>query len=80
MVSTWRRKFNFPYTEDKYSIAGKFLYDSYPANPNGSDFNTAMLVSDDGRHLVMMPHLERSIYLITGLIILKIEMINFLHG
>jgi phosphoribosylformylglycinamidine synthase len=21
-----------------------------------------MLVSDDGRHLVMMPHLERSIY------------------
>ena len=55
-------KFNFPYKEDKYSIAGKFLYDSYPANPNGSDFNTAMLVSDDGRHLVMMPHLERSIY------------------
>ena len=55
-------KFNFPYSEDKYSIAGKFLYDSYPANPNGSDFNTAMLVSDDGRHLVMMPHLERSIY------------------
>ena len=55
-------KFNFPYSEDKYSIAGKFLYDSYPGNPNGSDFNTAMLVSDDGRHLVMMPHLERSIY------------------
>ena len=55
-------KFKFPYKEDKYSIAGKFLYDSYPANPNGSDFNTAMLVSDNGRHLVMMPHLERSIF------------------
>ena len=55
-------KFNLPYSEDKYSIAGKFIYDSYPGNPNGSDFNTAMLVSDDGRHLVMMPHLERSIY------------------
>ncbi|PIX08390.1 MAG: hypothetical protein COZ75_12275, partial [Flavobacteriaceae bacterium CG_4_8_14_3_um_filter_34_10] len=24
--------------------------------------NTAMLTSDDGRHLVMMPHLERSTF------------------
>ena len=55
-------KFDLPYTEDKYSIAAKYSYESYPANPNGSKFNTAMLVSDDGRHLVMMPHLERSIY------------------
>ena len=55
-------KFVFPYKENKYSIAGKYSYDSYPANPNGSNFNTAMLVSDDGRHLVMMPHIERSLY------------------
>ena len=55
-------KFDFPYSEDKYSIAAKYSYDSYPANPNGSKFNTAMLVSDDGRHLVMMPHIERSIH------------------
>ena len=34
----------------------------YPANPNGSDFNAAMLFSDNGRHLVMMPHLERSTF------------------
>ena len=55
-------KFDLPYTEDKYSIAAKYSYESYPANPNGSKFNTAMLVSDDGRHLVMMPHIERSLH------------------
>ncbi|MBF4984518.1 phosphoribosylformylglycinamidine synthase subunit PurQ, partial [Nonlabens mediterrranea] len=32
------------------------------ANPNGSDYNAAMLNSEDGRHLVMMPHLERSTF------------------
>tara|TARA_B100000989_G_scaffold63530_1_gene43921 strand:+ start:3759 stop:7415 length:3657 start_codon:yes stop_codon:yes gene_type:complete len=55
-------KFDLPYSEEKYSIAAKYSYDCYPANPNGSKFNTAMLVSDNGRHLVMMPHIERSIY------------------
>ena len=40
----------------------KFSYDVYPANPNGSPFATAGIVSKDGRHLAMMPHLERSIY------------------
>ncbi len=55
-------KFVFPYKESKYSIAGKYSYETYPANPNGSNFNTAMLVSDDGRHLVMMPHIERSLH------------------
>ncbi len=55
-------KFAFPYSEDKYQIVGKYGYSGYPANPNGSDFNTAMLTSDDGRHLVMMPHLERSTF------------------
>jgi phosphoribosylformylglycinamidine synthase len=55
-------KFSFPYSEDKYQIVGKYGYEAYPANPNGSDFNTAMMTSDDGRHLVMMPHLERSTF------------------
>tara|TARA_B100000575_G_scaffold284701_1_gene279083 strand:+ start:3735 stop:7394 length:3660 start_codon:yes stop_codon:yes gene_type:complete len=55
-------KFDFPYPEEKYFIAAKYSYKTYPANPNGSKFNTAMLVSDDGRHLVMMPHIERSLY------------------
>ncbi len=55
-------KFVFPKDENAYAISGKYAYDTYPSNPNGSDFNTAMISSDDGRHLVMMPHLERSIF------------------
>lgn len=55
-------KFSFPYEESKYNIIAKYGYEGYPANPNGSDFNTAMMASDDGRHLVMMPHIERSIF------------------
>ncbi len=55
-------KFSFPYAEDQYSIAGKYSYDAYPANPNGSDFSTAAICSNDGRHLAMMPHLERAIF------------------
>ncbi len=55
-------KFVFPKEESVYAIAGKYAYNTYPSNPNGADFNTAMLCSDNGRHLVMMPHLERSIF------------------
>ncbi len=54
-------KFVFPYGEDKYNVAMKYGYDLYPSNPNGSMFNAAGIVSDDGRHLAMMPHLERAI-------------------
>ncbi len=53
-------KFSLPKNELEYHIPMKFSGSSYPANPNGSDFNTASLCSADGRHLVMMPHLERS--------------------
>ena len=55
-------KFSFPKAESNYQIPGKYLYNDYPSNPNGSDFNAAMLASEDGRHLVMMPHLERSTF------------------
>ncbi|MGS2764459.1 phosphoribosylformylglycinamidine synthase [Sinomicrobium sp. M5D2P9] len=55
-------KFSFPYEESRYNIVAKYAYEGYPSNPNGSDFNTAMMVSDDGRHLVTMPHFERSIF------------------
>ena len=61
-ISHGEGKFSFPYEESKYNIVAKYGYDSYPANPNGSDFNTAMMASNDGRHLVMMPHIERSIF------------------
>ena len=40
----------------------KYSYDEYPANPNGSDYSIAGLASADGRHLAMMPHLERAIF------------------
>jgi phosphoribosylformylglycinamidine synthase len=53
-------RFAFPYPEEKYNVAMKFSRHSYPANPNGSQYDIAGLVSDDGRHLVMMPHLERA--------------------
>ena len=55
-------KFYFKNKDYKYNIAGKFLYNEYPGNPNGSDQNAAILYSKDGRHLSMMPHLERSIF------------------
>jgi phosphoribosylformylglycinamidine synthase len=53
-------KFSMPYDEENYSIPVKYAYDSYPGNPNGSDFATAAICSKDGRHLAMMPHLERA--------------------
>lgn len=53
-------KFSFPYDEEKYHITSKYTYTDYPANPNGSDYGVAAICSADGRHLVMMPHLERA--------------------
>ena len=55
-------KFGLPYPENKYQIPLKFSRHSYPANPNGSDYDVAGLCSEDGRHLVMMPHLERAYF------------------
>lgn len=61
-VSHGEGKFKLPYAEDQYNIVGKYGYENYPANPNGSDFNTAMMCDKTGRHLVMMPHIERSTF------------------
>jgi phosphoribosylformylglycinamidine synthase len=61
-ISHGEGKFNLPYAEEKYNIVGKYGYNAYPSNPNGSDFNTAMLTDKTGRHLVTMPHIERSIF------------------
>jgi phosphoribosylformylglycinamidine synthase len=55
-------KFSLPYAEDKYNVVLKYSYDEYPANPNGSDYSVAGICSPDGRHLAMMPHLERAFY------------------
>ncbi|MCZ4223284.1 phosphoribosylformylglycinamidine synthase [Pedobacter sp. SJ11] len=61
-VSHGEGRFSLPYAEDKYSIVAKYAYENYPASPNGSDYNTAMLCDTTGRHLVMMPHIERSLF------------------
>ncbi len=55
-------KFSLPLDENQYHIPLKYSYAEYPGNPNGSDYNTAALCSEDGRHLAMMPHLERSVF------------------
>ena len=61
-ISHGEGKFSLPHTEDQYNIVAKYGYQSYPANPNGSDYNTAMLCDRTGRHLVTMPHIERSTF------------------
>ncbi|VAW28214.1 Phosphoribosylformylglycinamidine synthase, synthetase subunit / Phosphoribosylformylglycinamidine synthase, glutamine amidotransferase subunit, partial [hydrothermal vent metagenome] len=49
-------------TEQASKIVGTYSYDTYPGNPNGSDFSAAAVCSANGRHLAMMPHLERSVF------------------
>jgi phosphoribosylformylglycinamidine synthase len=55
-------RFSLPQEEKKYNVVAKYLYEDYPANPNGSDFAVAGICTKDGRHLAMMPHPERSIF------------------
>ena len=55
-------KFNLPEGVDNYNVVAQYNYRSYPANPNGSPRGIAGIASKDGRHLAMMPHLERAIF------------------
>ncbi|KAA6307530.1 Phosphoribosylformylglycinamidine synthase, partial [termite gut metagenome] len=55
-------KFSLSYDEKEYHVVAKYNYAAYPGNPNGSDYSIAALASTDGRHLAMMPHLERSLF------------------
>ncbi len=55
-------KFNLPEGADNYNVVAQYNYHSYPANPNGSPRGIAGIASKDGRHLAMMPHLERAIF------------------
>ena len=43
-------------------VVGRYDYTTYPGNPNGSEGAVAALASADGRHVAMMPHLERAIF------------------
>ncbi|MGY0392776.1 phosphoribosylformylglycinamidine synthase [Bizionia sp. KMM 8389] len=61
-ISHGEGKFNLPKEENQYNIVAKYGYEGYPNNPNGSDFNTAMMCDASGRHLVTMPHIERSTF------------------
>ena len=61
-ISHGEGKFKLPLKEENYNIVAKYSYNNYPSNPNGSDYNTAMLCDISGRHLVTMPHIERSIF------------------
>jgi phosphoribosylformylglycinamidine synthase len=55
-------KFHLPEAESAYNVIAKYNFAGYPANPNGSDYNVAGICSADGRHLCMMPHLERAFF------------------
>ena len=48
--------------EADFKIPVKYSSSEFPGNTNGSSFDTAALCSEDGRHLAIMPHLERSLF------------------
>ncbi|MFA6895461.1 MAG: phosphoribosylformylglycinamidine synthase subunit PurQ, partial [Bacteroidales bacterium] len=52
-------KFAFPKDISNYKVALKYIYNAYPANPNGSPEGIAGICSENGRHLALMPHPER---------------------
>ena len=55
-------RFDLPLDEEHYNIVAKYNYSGYPGNPNGSIYDIAGIASADGRHVAMMPHLERCIF------------------
>ncbi|MFZ1809334.1 MAG: phosphoribosylformylglycinamidine synthase [Cyclobacteriaceae bacterium] len=55
-------RFQLPSDQSKFQIAATYSHTAYPGNPNDSDFSAAALSSHDGRHLAIMPHIERSLF------------------
>ena len=55
-------RFKLPEDTSLFQVAAKFSYEVYPGNPNDSDYAVAALCSKDGRHLAIMPHIERSLF------------------
>lgn len=55
-------RFSFPGSASDLNVAMRYSYKAYPGNPNGSKGAVAGIASADGRHVAMMPHLERAIY------------------
>jgi len=61
-ISHGEGKYYLPKDEREYKILAKYGYEGYPANPNGSAYNTAVMSDHTGRHVITMPHIERSIF------------------
>jgi phosphoribosylformylglycinamidine synthase len=55
-------RFRLPADQNTFAIAAEYSHPEYPGNPNDSDFSVAALCSKDGRHLAIMPHIERSLF------------------
>lgn len=55
-------RFDLKQERSQYDIPMTYVSEEYPCNPNGSDYRAAAVSSPDGRHLAMMPHLERALF------------------
>jgi len=55
-------QFVLPADKSNYAVAASYTHGEYPGNPNDSNFAVAALSSKDGRHLAIMPHIERSLF------------------
>lgn len=55
-------RFEFEKGREHSPVALRYIYHEYPGNPNGSDEDCAGVCSADGRHLAIMPHLERAVF------------------
>jgi phosphoribosylformylglycinamidine synthase len=47
---------------DEFNVSAVYSYKNYPGNPNESFNSIAALHSKDGRHLAIMPHIERTLF------------------
>ena len=55
-------RFILPEDQTRYTIAARYSHAGYPGTPSGSTHSAAALCSKNGRHLVIMPHIERSLF------------------
>ncbi len=55
-------RFTLPEDTGLFNVGATYSQQEYPGNPNDSDFSVASLYSKDGRHLAIMPHIERSLF------------------
>ncbi|MCY4419578.1 MAG: phosphoribosylformylglycinamidine synthase [Cytophagales bacterium] len=63
-LSVWiaHREGRFTPSHSSSPTVMKYAYPDYPGNPNGSIDEMAGISSSDGRHVALMPHIERSLF------------------